>query len=478
MADLTDALQSVFRRWLATPAPSLGSIRELRAFDLPPVDATAPLHPDNFHLLERRSVIDTALLPEIRDELAKWDETTTVGEVLAAEPDLRDLPPAFVREQMPERLIRQVILEYLDTTELTPKSSHFQSDGLWYARFDLPVFDDRVLETCQTIAAVYRASFARAKVCTICAPLHGLQVLPSQAALAINPTTSVRHISTIPSEIILRLRSGYRNSAIRSVADYGYCLVHEFTSALDSHRSTYGNGREVNELVRRFVTSLRLIEPGWVAAPLAVEYSNLPWQEPREYPLNQNLPWGGFYTLRPTAADAVHKYWTALGDPALARLTDDHRATSNFAYLIWALQQLENLATVTSDASRASHLFIAIEALFGKDRNSQAMWKSIPLRLFHSDSEGHVILGDVMGVAYDCRSDLFHNGVTPPKRFYQRHFDYLTRVVIETAKWILDNRAEPSLATKDGFLAHVRADRGPHNIRAMLTKKLFSPRLE
>jgi hypothetical protein len=252
-------------------------------------------------------------------------------------------------------------------------------------------------------------------------------------------------------------------------------MVYEFTSSVEG-RAGYGNGLEVRELVERFVTAIRLVDIGWVAAPLAIEYSNLPWQEPRDYPLNQNLPWAGFFTLTPNAAASVQNYWAALGEPVIAPLTDASNGSERFRYLVWALQQLGNIAAATNDSSRASHLFIAIEALFGRNKNSRSMWQSIPKQLFNHTSQGYEKIGEVMSAAYDCRNNLFHDGVMPPRRFYQRHFEYLQRLVIETAKWIVDNRHEPSLASKAGFITYVQRHR-PQSIRAVLAREPFGPRL-
>jgi hypothetical protein len=424
-----------------------------------------------------RFVPDDSWAPGLVTITRDWAEVAALGQALKDFCGVADLPEAFA-DQLLERIVDQVLECYFQGVSLR-SGSWSASDGMYHWFLAEPTFNKAVLESCEAVSGRYEASIDTAKRETIYLPMEGLQVFPAAELIPLMDDTTVIHLSAIPTPVLRRFLRDRRMYAIRGFPAY---WVERMVEPVDTHRYTCSSSKQALEALERTVAAFRVAHVGWIAAPLGMVASSLPWNELRTVVANQNLPWPGLYDFRTDKDSAmrVAHYLKAIHLGKLPSLILDQPADANFAYLIWAMKQLRFMAEAANDSTRASHLFIAVDALFGEENNSKGNWMSLPKKLFHHSAHGYEDIAGVMEVAYDCRCDLVHKGVTPPQRFFQRHFGFMNNLIIATIGWILENQHLPELETKSGFIEYLRSSnqkRGPQAITTGLCQERFSARI-
>lgn len=476
MSKLKELFRTLFSKLIENPTAPLATIKKLQSIQIPIIlpQNISDLLGSEINISERFEPI-TGSLDRLQEDIKDWKELSEILKVFKEEPKINDLPAGF-KEHMPTLIIKQIIQKYLDNFKLADFWGGYGSrtpEGITYWRSENPIYNERILTYCEEIIEEYERNFIKEKVCTICISLQRLIVSPPQNLIVINDNTRLVHISQLRTAIIRKILDDCRSYHIRGGVEY--FALHEFKSKQDN-RLGFGNGLEVNELTRRFLTALRLTVQGWVAIPLVIEYCNLPWLEPRSYCFNQNLPLAGFcnFETLPETINLLKHYHGILNDGTL-QLTVDSTIEKPFTYLIWAIRQFDHMTESLNDSTRASHLFMAIEALYGEKDNSANSWKDLPIKLFRQDTKGYEIIGKVMGEAYKCRLKLFHEGITPPERFFKYHYSFIYNIIIETIKWILENKKQNINSRKD-FIEYLRKHR-PQFIKCVLTEKIFSYRL-
>lgn len=476
MSILKSALRDLFVRLLADPTTSFGTISEVQGIDI------RVIVPEQFRSLFGIYNSTSRLFPyphkilQIKETVREWPELKRIANILVQDQRIADLEPAL-KEEMALSIFEQTVGHYIENFQVRDGFGTSDMTGTMHYRLKTPLFNNKVLESCDLLVDAYERAFLETKSCRLYAPLQGLTVFPPKEEIIIDECTQIIHISRLPTKIILKLREDSRSYSIRG--DFEYYAIQSYQSR-DGFRASIAGRGEARERIQCILTAVRLVSPpSWLACPIVIVESNLPWLEPSSGILNQNLPWAGFCNFKdtPEFREDVRRYLRTLSGSSFPRLSLEPDAQTPFGYLLWAIKQLENITiTAMNPSSRASHLFMALDGLFGKKGDTASGWINIPLNLIHSSSKGYKLITPVMKAAYACRNDLFHKGITPPQRFFQYHYVFIHNLIVAAIRWILDKADNNDFATKDGFIKHVKKAR-PHDIHTVLTEKPFSTKL-
>ena len=461
MTTLISTVQSLFSRMLTDAATSFPSYDRVVGFAIPglPSEQLRQLS-GGWPIPQMRWLPSEDFMSEVLQAISAWSEWENVAAHLRQLAILDDLPTSC-KEGLVAKIVRATMLAHCES-KIAPVSmlgmlgfGVFAADPL-VRPLAGPLFDASVLETAATVVAQWESLFATEKMCTIIAPLQGLHLQPETTELPIDDDTALLHISELSLGLVLRLRSEYRSALIRG-GDTIYNVVHHYRPA-ERARLSVGDTTEARELVLRVTAAIRLASPpSWLACPMYMVIANLPWLEPSAEVLNQNLPWGGMSVLAATAenAEAVRHYIQALGGRDFPPL--DHRTSTgqDYEYVVWAIKQVAALSTAVDRDIQASHLFMALDSLFGKINNTLGSWQGLTNKLLIPGEYKARRLAKILEETYAWRNRLFHHGITPPSQFFHHHLDELWRLVLATLRWILDNKQCMDLRTKQAFATTV-----------------------
>lgn len=367
-------------------------------------------------------------------------------------------------ETAASQLIRSVFIKYVDNHRLLNKhqpSSTIQNAGIHHlTHFGKPVFAEHIKDVCGESVRDFTRSLRRRKHAIVLVPIYMSVGFPESSFIKICKGMILVREALLPTEWIFEINQECKNTAITPRWEY-YLLLYGkpyLTSKVSLEETSI-----CREQVYRSITFLRSITGEYVNTPIFLKTSNIQWIKNRPVVINQNIPWAGstsfdFGLLRSGKNSEAAQAFRSFNGHILV----DPTQNNDFGYWKWAIKQIDILCNSNSAESRVSHLFMAVDALFGLEGKSQTNWQDVPHGLFvHANKVEAKSFKRLLRECYDCRCSMFHEGILPTQRFYNIHFPFMYAVVLETIKWIAIHCKDIDLKEKTRFFEEAKKPDGP-----------------